>query len=67
MEHSYKGRERIGEHRTPSRTHIHTLYSDMQTTQKITDPYTLTQSDLSLHAQRENTHTLWCSDTNRVL
>lgn len=71
MEHSYKGRERIGEHRTHAQTHSHTrthpLQWHMQTTQKITDPYTLTQSDLGLHTQREDTHTLWCSDTNRVL
>lgn len=37
--------------------HEHTLQWHMQTTQKITDLYTLTQSALSSHAQIENTHT----------
>lgn len=45
----------------------HTLPWHMQTTQKITDLYTLTQSALSSHAQIYHTHALWYSDTHKVL
>ena len=67
MEHSYKGRERKGEYKTymHEHTHTHTLHGHMQTTQHITDLYTLELNVQSLHAQIENTHThthtLWYS------
>lgn len=54
MEHSYKGRERKGEHETCARTH--TLYTDTDNAAHYRLEHTSTSAQ-SPHAKTENTHT----------